>query len=106
MKQTITIILLLLIPSFVSAGYFAKFRLEDEVYVSRMCAIETPQAESGFEWHPINDPMDVEIYQEPIILTEEQETEVLIQEKIRELAVASLKTEGKLDQDGKVIKGE
>jgi hypothetical protein len=39
-------------------------------------------------------------------LEEEQQAETLIQEKIRELAVASLKTEGKLDQDGKVIKGE
>ena len=37
---------------------------------------------------------------------QEQETETLIQEKIRALAVASLKVDGKLDQDGKMVKGE
>jgi hypothetical protein len=34
----------------------------------------------------------------------EQEKEALIQAKIREQAIATLITEGKLDQDGKIIK--
>ena len=47
----------------------------------------------------------VEVYKEPIILTDEQEFEQMIVTEQRELAVESLKTKGKIAKvDGKLKK--
>ena len=39
----------------------------------------------------------------PVDTTEQDQVEILIQEKIREIAIEELKIEGKLNDDGKVM---
>jgi len=46
----------------------------------------------------------IEVYQEPIIETEEQKKENLIQVKMREIAMKELITEGKLNAEGNLLK--
>jgi len=46
----------------------------------------------------------IEVYQEPIIETEEQKKENLIQAKMQEIAIKELIAEGKLDAEGNLLK--
>ena len=42
-------------------AYFAKKRISDGVYVGRICTLNAPENEEGYEWESINAPTDVEI---------------------------------------------
>ncbi|HDP36655.1 MAG TPA: hypothetical protein ENN27_02110 [Candidatus Atribacteria bacterium] len=55
-------------------------------------------ATEGYTYHEVatKEELDkIKVYQEPIIETEEQKQERLIQQKIREMAIAELRKEGR-----------
>ena len=78
---------------------YYKQTIDDKV-VSKACAASLPLGEG---WELIEgDPALVEVYQDPVVISDEEEVEAMIKDKMREIAKESLVAEGKIE----VIEGE